>query len=370
MNGNDIPLVDLRVQHALLRGEISNELARLMERGAFILGDAVSGFEASFASFCGASYCVGVANGTDALELALRALGVGPGDEVLVPANTFVATALAVGRAGATPAFVDCDEQYHLIDLDDAERRITEHTKAIIPVHLYGQMAPMDAVANLATRHGLAVVEDAAQAHGATQKHAPPGASSSAATYSFYPSKNLGAYGDAGAVATNDDAMAATIRALRNYGSDCKYDHPVAGFNSRLDALQAAVLSVKLGHLDAWNEARREAARRYDELLGDTAGIEIPETMPGNTHVWHLYVVRVGRRDEVLAALSQQGIGAGIHYPKPLHLQGAFESHGCAEGDFPVAEAAAAEILSLPLYPQITRKQQVRVADALKDAIV
>jgi dTDP-4-amino-4,6-dideoxygalactose transaminase len=230
-------------------------------------------------------------------------------------------------------------------------------------------MAPMDAVADLAARRGLAIVEDAAQAHGATQKDAPPGATSHAATYSFYPSKNLGAYGDAGAVATNDDRLAATIRALRNYGSETKYEHPKPGFNSRLDALQAAILSVKLPHLEAWNEARREAARRYDELLGDTGGVEIPETMSGNTHVWHLYVLRVGRRDAVLKSLHDRGIGAGIHYPKPLHLQGAFASQGCAEGDFPVAEAAAAEILSLPLYPEITTKQQERVAAAVREAV-
>ena len=366
---SDIPLVDLAAQHAFLRGEISNELARLMERGSFILGEPVLRFEEAFASFSGAAHCVGVANGTDALELALRAIGVGPGDEVLVPANTFVATALAVARAGATPAFADCDERYHLIDVDDAARRITEHTRAIIPVHLYGQMASMDAVADLAERHGLAIVEDAAQAHGATQKEAPPASQSRAATYSFYPSKNLGAYGDAGAVTTNGDELAAQVRALRNYGSDTKYEHPVPGFNSRLDALQAAILSIKLGHVAGWNDARRAAASRYDELLGDVDGVEIPETMPGNTHVWHLYVVRVRNRDRVLRALIDDGIGAGIHYPKPLHLQGAFAGQGCAEGDFPVAEAAAAEILSLPLYPEITDKRLERVANALRSAL-
>lgn len=366
---SDIPLVDLAAQHAFLRGEISNELAHLMASGTFILGEPVQKFEEEFASFTGSAHCVGVANGTDALELVLRALGVGPGDEVLVPANTFVATALAVMRAGATPTFVDCDERYHLIDIDDAARRVTGRTKAIIPVHLYGQMAPMDALFDFAERHGLAIVEDAAQAHGATQKESAPATSGRAATYSFYPSKNLGAYGDAGAVCTNDDELAAKIRALRNYGSEQKYDHPVPGFNSRLDALQAAILSIKLRHLAEWNDKRRWAASRYEELLGDVDGIELPETMPANTHVWHLYVVRVRNRDRVKGALFADGIGAGVHYPKPLHLQGAFAGQGCAEGDFPVAEAAAGEILSLPLYPEITDNRLERVASALRRAL-
>jgi len=282
-----IPLVDLAAQHAVVGDEIETELARLMRSTAFILGEPVERFEEAFASFSGAGYCLGVANGTDALELAFRALGIGPGDEVIVPANTFAATALAVLRAGATPVFVDCDERYQLIDIGSAAPHLGPRTKMVVPVHLFGQMAPMDQVLRLAAAKGLSVVEDAAQAHGALQKGAAPGTGSAAATYSFYPSKNLGAYGDAGAVVTNDPARADAIRALRNYGSDVKYEHPVAGFNSRLDALQAAVLWVKLRYLERWNEQRRSAAQRYDELLADL-DVRAPEIAPGNIHVWHL----------------------------------------------------------------------------------
>lgn len=365
----DIPLVDLAAQHADVGTEITAELTRLMTRSAFILGEPVARFEEEFAAFCDAAHCVGVANGTDALELAFRAAGVGPGDEVLVPVNTFAATALAVVRAGATPVFVESDGRYHLIDTADAERKITPRTKSIVPVHLYGQIAPMEAVRGLAEAHGITVIEDAAQAHGASRHGAAPGRWGAVATFSFYPSKNLGAYGDAGAVVTNDEEIAGRVRALRNYGSEIKYEHPVAGFNSRLDALQAAVLSVKLRRLEGWNAKRREAAARYDEMLADIAEVAHPQTMPGNIHVWHLYVVGVPRRAEVLRSMHEQGVGAAIHYPKPLHLQGAFASLGHTPGDFPVAERAAAEILSLPLYPEITLEQQERVVDALRKAL-
>ena len=353
---------------AVVGAAIENELARLMRGSEFILGERVARFEKAFASFCGARHCAGVANGTDALELAFRALGIGPGDEVLVPANTFAATALAVVRAGAEPRFVDCDA-FHLIDVSDAEGRIGPRTKAIVPVHLYGQMAAMEDMTALAGARGLIVVEDAAQAHGASRNGRPPGSDGRAATYSFYPSKNLGAYGDAGAVVTNDDDVDASVRALRNYGSDIKYEHPVAGFNSRLDALQAAVLSAKLPYLDGWNDRRREAAAHYDEMLSDLDDVVVPAVAPGNVHVWHVYVVRVPRRDAVLASLHEQGVGAGVHYPKPLHLQGAFATLGYEPGDFPAAESAAGEALSLPLYPEITTEQQERVVDALRKAL-
>ena len=366
---NDVPLVDLAAQHVRVRDTILAEIANVVERSAFILGEPVSTFEGEFAAFCGARYCAGVANGTDAIELALRALEIGPGDEVLVPANTFAATALAVLRAGATPAFVDSDPRYHMIDVDDASKRISRRTKAIIPVHLYGQLAPMPSIIQFARSHDLAIIEDAAQAHGALQDGSPPGSGGRAATFSFYPSKNLGALGDGGAVITNDGEIAARIRALRNYGSDTKYEHPVAGFNSRLDSLQAAALSVKLAHLEQWNEERRVAARRYDAMLTELEEVLIPETMPTNVHVWHLYVVRVPRRDEVLSSLHDQGIGAGVHYPKPLHLQGAFAALGHRLGDFPSTERAASEILSLPLYPEITAAQQERVVEALAKAL-
>ena len=366
---SDVPLVDLAAQHAAVGEEIVATLTRLMERSAFILGEPVAEFEEAFARFCDAQHCVGVANGTDALELAVRALGIEPGDEVIVPANTFAATALAVVRAGAIPRLADCDPLYDLIDVADAERRIGPATKVIIPVHLYGQMADMEAVRTLASASDIAIVEDAAQAHGASQNGAPPGADSAVATFSFYPSKNLGAYGDAGAIVTNDGAVASSVRALRNYGSDTKYEHPLAGFNSRLDSLQAAVLSVKLRHLDEWNEHRRRAAELYEELLADVDGVTTPRVAPGNIHVWHIYGVKVDRRDEVLASLHEQGVGAGVHYPKPLHLQGAFSSLGCHMGDFPNAERSAASELSLPLYPEITPEQQERVVDALRKAL-
>lgn len=365
----DIPLADLAAQHARVAGEVMGEITRLIEQGSFILGEPVARFEKDFASFARAGHCIGVANGTDALELAFRALGIGGGDGVVMPVNTFAATALAATRAGARPVFVDCDERTHLIDVEQAARRFPTDVKAVVPVHLYGQMAPMEAIARWARDSGLAIVEDAAQAHGASQDGDAPGRHAAAASYSFYPSKNLGAYGDAGAVVTDDAALAARVRALRAYGSDRKYDHPVQGFNSRLDTIQAAVLSIKLARLEEWNAERRTAAARYDEMLADLEHVRLPETAPGNVHVWHLYVVRVPRRDDVLASLLDQGIGAGIHYPRPLHLEGAFRDLGHRPGDFPVAERLAGEILSLPLYPEITPAQQERVVDALRKAL-
>jgi dTDP-4-amino-4,6-dideoxygalactose transaminase len=314
-------------------------------------------------------HCIGVANGTDALEIALRAAGVGPGDEVIVPVNSFVATALAVARAGAVPVLVDCDPDHHLIDLREVARKIGPRTRAIVPVHLYGQMAPMEELEDLVRGSGVVLVEDAAQAHGATRHGRAPGACGIAAGTSFYPGKNLGAYGDAGAILTNDETIDRRARALRNYGSEVKYVHPELGFNSRLDPLQAVVLSAKLVHLRLWNEQRREAARRYDALLAGAPGVRLPATLPGNDPVWHLYVVRVPRRDEVLAKLHAAGIQAAVHYPTPIHLQGAFRSLGHRRGEFPVAEAAAADVLSLPIYPGITPAQQERVAAVLRAAV-
>lgn len=360
-----IPLVDLARQHAAVADEVAAGFARVMEASAFILGEDVAKFERRFAAYTASAHCVGVANGTDALELALRAMGAAPGDEVILPANTFVATALAVARAGARPVLVDCDEDYQLIDPGQAAARIGRRTRAVVPVHLFGQMADMPAIAAL----GLPVVEDAAQAHGATQDARAPGAGSLAACYSFYPGKNLGAYGDGGAVTTNDEELATRLQALRNYGSDRKYHHPVAGFNSRLDTLQAVVLNAKLAHLDRWNAERVAAARRYDELLRPIDAVRCPRVRPGNAHVFHIYAVRVPRRDEVLQALHSEGIGAGIHYPTPIHLCGAFRDLGHREGDFPVAEKLARETLSLPLFPGITQDEQVRVAEALQRAL-
>ncbi|HJQ85546.1 MAG TPA: DegT/DnrJ/EryC1/StrS family aminotransferase [Candidatus Binatia bacterium] len=343
--------------------------ADVCAHGAFVLGPEVAAFEAAYARFSGVAHCIGVANGTDALELALRAAGVGAGDEVVLPANTFVATALAVVRAGAVPVLVDCDPLHFLIDPHALAAKVGARTRAIVPVHLYGQIAPMEEVARVATGAGVAVVEDAAQAHGATRHGTGAGGFGVVAATSFYPGKNLGAYGDAGAVLATSAEIAAKVRALRNYGSEVKYEHPERGFNSRLDTLQAVVLSAKLARLATWNEARAAAAARYATLLADVPRVRLPGTLPGNRHVWHLYVVRVPERDRVLAHLAAAGIGAGTHYPVPIHLQGAFRDLAHRRGDFPVAEAAAAEILSLPIFPGITAAQQERVVRELRAAL-
>ena len=364
-----IPLVDLRAQHQQIAQEVQEGLEHLFGTTAFILGEEVAAFEQAFAQFSGVRHCVGVSSGTDALELMLRALGVGSGDEVIVPANSFIATAVAVVRTGATPVFVDSDPASHLIDSKDVSRKLGARTKAILPVHLCGQIAPMEELKSLADARGVLLLEDAAQAHGATRHGQGIGSYGAAAATSFYPGKNLGAYGDGGAVLTNSDEIAKTIRALRNYGSETKYHHPIIGFNARLDALQAVVLSAKLKHLAAWNEARRTAARRYDELLAELPALSLPVTLPGNEHVWHLYMVRVRRRDEVLRQLNAAGIGAGVHYPIPIHLQGAFKHLGHRRGDFPAAEAVADEILSLPLFPGITLEQQRYVATTMARAV-
>lgn len=363
-----IPLVDLKAQHAEIAEEVSSGFAKVIGETSFILGPAVREFEEAFARYCGTAHCIGVANGTDAIELTVRALGVGPGDEVIVPANTFIASALGVVRAGAKPVLVDCDA-FQLLDPGKIEGAVTPRTRAILPVHLFGQMANMEAILEVAAGREIPVIEDGAQSQGAKHHGRPSGSFGVAAATSFYPGKNIGAYGDGGAVVTSSDEVAAHLRKLRNWGSEQKYHHPEIGFNSRLDTIQAVVLSAKLKRLDAWNEARRQAAARYDELLSGIDGVELPLTLPGNEHVWHLYVVRVQDRDEVLKKLNADGIGAGIHYPVPLHLHGALAYLGYREGDFPEAERAAREILSLPLYPHLTADQQERVAEGLRRAI-
>ena len=365
----NIPLVDLKAQHEQVRDDVQKGWDAVLARTAFVLGDEVTEFERSFADCSGVRHCIGVANGTDALELALRAVDIGPGDEVVVPANTFIASALAVARAGATPVFVDVDPDTHLVDVDRVAAAVTPRTRAVMPVDLYGQVAPMADLQSIAGEHGLVVVEDAAQAQGARQGDRTAGSFGRVAGTSFYPGKNLGAYGDAGAVLTDDDAIADRVRALRNYGSEVKYHHPETGFNSRLDTLQAVVLSAKLRRLAAWNEQRRQAAARYDQLLDDLEEVTTPITLAGNEHVWHLYVVRVPDRDDVLASLHEAGVGAGIHYPVPVHLQGAFAHLGYGPGTFPVTEQAASEIVSLPMYAEITPEQQEYVVDALRKAL-
>ncbi|MFG2112020.1 DegT/DnrJ/EryC1/StrS family aminotransferase [Streptomyces sp. NPDC048718] len=367
-----IPLVDLRAAHAEVDAEVRAGFDRILADTAFIGGEEVAAFEREYAEFGGVAYVVGVANGTDALELALRASGVEPGDEVVLPANTFIATAGAVTRTGARPVLVDCAPDTLLLDPRAAVAAAGSATRAVVPVHLYGQCADVAALAAGLPPH-VRIVEDAAQSQGASRAGRTPGRGGIAGT-SFYPGKNLGAYGDAGAVLTDDAGAAALVRALANHGGVAKYRHEVPGFNSRLDGLQAVVLRAKLRRLAAGNAARRAAAARYDELLAPLAEagrVIRPVTDEGNTHVWHLYVVRVpgSDRDTVVEKLGAEGVGAGVHYPAPVHLTPAYHRLGYGRGDFPHAEAAAAEILSLPLYPQITPDQQRRVVDALVHAL-
>lgn len=369
---NQIPLVDLKAAHAEVAEEIRAGFDRVLAGTAFIGGAEVREFEREYAEFGGVAHVVGVANGTDALELALRASGVGSGDEVVVPANTFIATAGAVARAGARPVLVDCDPETLLIDPAAAVAAVGPGTRAVVPVHLYGQSADVAALA-AALPERVRIVEDAAQSQGASRDGRTPGSGGIAAT-SFYPGKNLGAYGDAGAVLTDDPEAAALVRAIANHGGVEKYRHDVPGFNSRLDGLQAVVLRAKLRRLAAGNAARRAAAARYDELLAPLAAsgrLVLPATAEGNEHVWHLYVVRVpgADRDAVVGKLNAGGIGAGVHYPDPVHLTPAYAHLGYRRGDFPHAERAAGEILSLPLFPQITPDQQQQVGDALVNAL-
>ncbi|TRW43575.1 DegT/DnrJ/EryC1/StrS family aminotransferase [Georgenia yuyongxinii] len=362
-----VPLVDLAAQHDEIAEEVDAGLREVFRTTAFVGGPAVSQFEEEYARQIGARFCVGVANGTDALELALRAVGVTAGGEVVLPVNTFIATAEAVSRIGAIPVLVDVDDEHLLIDPEQVERALTVRTQAIVPVHLFGQVAPMDQLAAVAASAGIPIVEDAAQAQGARQAGRSAGTLGRAAATSFYPGKNLGAAGDAGAVTTSDPEVADRVRVLAAHGSRTKYEHEVIGMNSRLDTVQAVVLRAKLKRLPEWNERRRAAADRYAELLSPLPHVRLPKTVPGNEDVWHLYVVRVPDRDRVLAALHADGIVAGIHYPVPLHRTRAYAELGA--GPFPVAERAARGMLSLPLYPHLEEAQQEFVAAQLEAAL-
>jgi dTDP-4-amino-4,6-dideoxygalactose transaminase len=362
----NIPLVDLAFQHRAVAAEVLAGMTSVMERTAFVGGPEVGRFEQEFATFTGATHCVGVGNGTDAIELALRAIGVRAGHEVIVPANTFVATAEAVQRIGADVVCADVDDDCLLMDPLAAEAAVTSRTAAIIPVHLFGQLAPMAPLIAIGSRLGIPVVEDAAQAQGATQAGRGIGTFGVAAATSFYPGKNLGAYGDAGAVLSDSAEIADAVRTMSNHGSRSKYQHETFGMNSRLDTIQAVVLSAKLRQLEAWNKQRQAAALLYDQFLADLPHVRRPVVAPGNDHVWHLYVVRVEDRTATMEKLEAAGIGAGIHYPVPVHLQGSMSGRGYRAGDFPVAEAAASRILSLPIFPGITADQQERVAAALR----
>jgi len=348
-----VPFVDLAAQYSTIADEINETTSRIIQKADFILGREVRLFEEEFAAFSEARYAVGVDSGTSALELALRAYDIGPGDEVITAANSFIASALAISHAGATPVLVDVDPFTHTIDVTGIERAITSRTKAILPVHLYGHPAHMDPIRQLAEQHGLIVIEDACQAHGARYKGRRAGSLGHAAAFSFYPGKNLGAYGDGGMVVTNDADIRKRLEMLRNYGQEEKYHHLTQGFNRRLDTLQAAVLRVKLKYLEKWNAARRWQAELYHRLLAGTA-LVLPSEAVGAQSVWHLYVIRTEHRDKLKEYLASRGIAAGIHYPVPIHLQPAYKNLGYKRGSFPVTEQYAQRILSLPMYAELT----------------
>ncbi|MBC7402305.1 MAG: DegT/DnrJ/EryC1/StrS family aminotransferase [Microbacteriaceae bacterium] len=362
-----VPSLDLGSQHRAVEAEVLEGFARVMAASSYVLGPEVAAFETEYAAFSGTAHAIGVGNGTDAIELALRAAGIGEGDEVILPANTFVATAEGVQRAGATIVLVDCDD-YYLLDTMALAALITPSTRAVIAVHLYGQTADVEAI-RAAVGPGILIVEDAAQSQGARYRGRRSGALGDVASTSFYPGKNLGAYGDGGAVTTSSDAIAARVRRLRNHGGERRYEHVEVGMNSRLDGIQAVVLSAKLCRLDEWNSERRRLAQRYDDLLREVPELSTPLTANGNEHVFHQYVVRVPDRDRVVAVLVASGIGAAVHYPFPVHLTPAFASLGYSRGTFPRAEGFAETILSLPIYPGLTEDQQEYVVAELVDAM-
>lgn len=349
-----VPFLDLKAPYTELRDELDAAYRRVMESGWFIMGDELHAFEREFGAYCGTKHCVGVGNGLEALHLILRGLGVGPGDEVIVPSNTYIATWLAVSYAGAKPVPVEPDPHTHNLDPERVHDAITPRTKAMIPVHLYGQCADMDPLRDLASSYGLKVIEDAAQAHGAQYKGRRAGSLADAAAFSFYPGKNLGALGDAGAVVTNDDALADAVRVLRNYGSREKYYNETKGYNSRLDELQAALLSVKLSKLDEWNRRRKHVAARYLRELEGAGGVGLPRVPSWSDPVWHLFVVQHPDRTRLQSHLSAAGVGTLIHYPKPPHLQEAYVELGYSRGTFPIAEQMADEVLSLPIGPHMS----------------
>jgi dTDP-4-amino-4,6-dideoxygalactose transaminase len=364
-----IPLIDLRAQYARIRDEVEAAMRETIETTTFIGGPQVDAFEAEFARYLGVPHALGVSSGTSALHLALLACRVTPGDEVVLPALTFIATSEVVGRLGASVRFCDIDEATFTLDPLALERAITPRTRAVIPVHLYGHPADFDPIAQIARRHRIRVIEDAAQAHGARYRGTRCGALASLAAFSFYPGKNLGAYGDAGGVIATDAAEMKRLRSLSNHGRIDKHRHGEEGFNYRLDGLQAAVLRVKLRHLDDWNAQRRRAARWYAQRLASVPDLMLPAAAPWAEHVYHLYVVRVPDRDRVFARLQERGIGAGIHYPVPLHLQPAYAHLGHRQGDFPVTERVASGIISLPIYAEITEEQVDRVCATLRESL-
>jgi len=364
-----IPFLDMKARNAPLRQEFLQAIAEVIDSGDFSGGAPVAAFEHDFAAYCGTAHAVAVGNGTEALWLALLGMGIGPGDEVITVPMTFIATAEAILMAGAKPVFVDIDERTYTMDPAALEDALTPRTKAIIPVHLFGQTAEMEPILGFARKHGLRVIEDAAQAHGAEYRNQRAGTLGDAGCFSFYPGKNLGAFGEGGAIVTADAGLADRLRILRNHGQSRKNHHPVMGWNSRMDSIQAAILRIKLRHLDAENEARRHHARAYDAAFAGVPGVVIPHCAPGRVHVHHLYAIRVKERDRLQEALAANGIQCGVHYPVPVHLQPACAGMGFRPGDFPVSERCGAEFLSLPMFPELTPPQIGCVVQAVEEAL-
>jgi dTDP-4-amino-4,6-dideoxygalactose transaminase len=364
-----VPFLDLKAQYESICDEITAAMQQVLDSTSFAGGPFVAEFEKNFAAFCGTNHAVGVGSGTEAIWLALLAIGIGPGDEVITTPNTFIATAEAVTFAGAKPVFVDIDEETYNMSPQLIERAITMRTGAVIPVHLYGHPADMDPIMEIADAHGLAVIEDACQAHGAQYKSRPAGSIGRAGCFSFYPGKNLGAYGEAGAVVTNDAELSQKIRMLRDHGQSTKYYHSMIGWNARMDGLQAAVLNVKLKYLTKWNEARRRHAGLYNELLAGVEGVVTPAEADYARHIYHIYAIRTNNRDGLIRELAQRGIMCGIHYPVPLHLQDAYKSLGFRKGSFPIAERIAQEVLSLPMFAELEAKQIETVAGEIRSCL-
>jgi dTDP-4-amino-4,6-dideoxygalactose transaminase len=361
-----VPFVDLRAQHDSIRKELFDTITQIIDTSSFIMGPAIKEFEPKFAEFCGCKHAIGVSSGTSALHLALWALGIGRGDEVITIPHTFIATTEAISLRGAKPVFVDIDAATFTMDVSKLEAAITPRTKAVIPVHLYGHPTDMDPLLEIARKHNLKVVEDCAQSHGAEYKGKRVGTMGDAGCFSFFPGKNIGAMGDAGAVTTNDDAIAAKVAKLRNHGREGKYEHEMVGYNERMDTLQAAILNVKLPHLNGWNEMRRTHAAEYGAALAG-AEVELPTVARDCKHVYHLFVIRHPNRDDLQKFLKEKGIATGVHYPLPLHLQPAYADLGYKQGDFPVTEKVAKEILSLPMFPEMTSGMVSEVAAAIRE---
>ncbi len=368
MNKRNIPLVDLVASHESIKDQVDRKILEVVSSGRYFHSPYVESFEKAFAKFIGTKFCIGVSSGTEALHLSLLALNIGPGDEVILPANTFVATAYAVIYVGAKPVLVDVDIESSNIDVNLIESKINKNTRAIIPVHLYGQPAEMGPIMRLAKKYKLSILEDACQSHGAVINGKKTGSIGELGTFSFYPAKNLGAYGDAGAITTNSPKFAKKIKMLREYGSNVKYKFDFLGFNDRLDAIQAVVLETKLKNLENWNKKRLKIAGYYDKRFKkELPFITIPKTFTGSTSVYHLYVIQVSQREKLMKYLVSKGVYTGIHYPIPLHLQKSLSHLGYKKGDFPVSEKLSYEILSLPMYPELTQEQQDYVVDSIKE---